>query len=128
MKTSRDLISIFIKLTACMQDGHNHFKSRDIAPFFNRFFVMFFNRDTPAIIFDGDRIIFMQDDIDRSAISRHCFVDTVVDDFVNELMQAIFAGIPDIHSRTFSNSLQPFQHGNRACIVFFFYILLIFCS
>ena len=69
---------------------------------------MFFNRNSTAIIFNTDGIIFMHHDINDCTITSHRFIDTVIDNFINQLMQSIDTCIADIHSWTFTNGLQPF--------------------
>ena len=50
---------------------------------------MRFDRNSTAIIFDCDRIVFMQSHMNGIAIPCHGFVDAVVDHFINQLMQTI---------------------------------------
>jgi hypothetical protein len=49
-------------------------------------------RNAAAVIDDRDRIIDMDRDLDRVAITGESFVDRIVDDFVNEVVKPDFAG------------------------------------
>ena len=51
----------------------------------------------------------MNGDMHMFAMPRHGLVDRVVDDFVDEVMQAARGGIADVHTRAEANGLDPFE-------------------
>jgi hypothetical protein len=52
----------------------------------------------------------MDDDVDFGAEPGQSFIDRVVDDFVNEVMQSIDAGRTDIHRRPLPDCLQALEN------------------
>src|SRR5260370_40155176 len=57
------------------------------------------NWDTTAVINNGDRVIDVDGDVDLGGETGQRFVDRVVDDFVDQMMQAHFAAGTDVHRR-----------------------------
>ena len=51
----------------------------------------------------------MDDDIDAVAEAGHRLVDGVIDDFVDEVMEAALVGGADVHAGAAADSLQPFE-------------------
>ena len=70
-----------------------------------------------AVIDDRDAVVDMDRDLDRLTEARHVFIDTVVDDFVDEVMQAIDTGAADVHRRPLPHGIEPFQHLDLVCAV-----------
>ena len=52
------------------------------------------------------RAVDVDRDADRGGVAGHRFVDRVVDDFVDEVMQAALRGVADVHRRAFADVLQ----------------------
>ena len=78
------------------------------------------DRDAAAIIADGDRIAaFVQRDVDVVGMAVEVFVDGVIDDFPNEMMQALLFGVADIHGRPFADRFEAFENLNLFDIVRF---------
>ena len=44
--------------------------------------------------------------------SRHMFIDAVVDDFIDEMMQSIDSGASDVHRRPFADRIESFEDFN----------------
>ena len=62
---------------------------------------------TAAVVFDGDRVVVVDDNVDNAAVSGQVFVDRVVDDFVDEVMQAgAVIGIADVHAGPLAHALE----------------------
>ena len=61
----------------------------------------------------------MQDDLDMGAVARQRFVNGVIHDFINAVMQPTIIRGANVHARTLANSFQTFQHLNLVFIVFF---------
>ena len=53
----------------------------------------------------------MDRDFDRVAVPGQSLVNRVVHDFVNQVVQAQFAGGSYVHCRPFAHGVAPFQHG-----------------
>ena len=67
-------------------------------------------RNAAAVIHDRDAPIDMDRHLDRLAESRHMFIDAVVDDFIDKVMEAVRTGAADVHRRTLPHGIQAFQH------------------
>ena len=57
---------------------------------------------TESSIVDGD--------VDFGAVARQSFVYRVIDDFIDQMVQARFARGADIHGGPLANCFQPFQN------------------
>src|SRR5260370_8780505 len=92
MQAAADLIAASAKLTAGVQDGHDHFQGREAGAL-----VMFLYRDTASVVFYNDGTISVDRHLDRVGIARHDFVNAIIDDFINQVMQAALVVSADIH-------------------------------
>ena len=108
MQTAGDFVSIRIKLAAGVEFGQHNLSGR------NAFFGMHINRNATAVIDDGDGVIDVDGDTDFGAIARQRFVDGIVDDFVDEVVQAHFARGADVHGRAQTHCFQAFEHFNTS--------------
>ena len=102
VQTAGNLIGTFIKLTTRVQYGHYDFQR---AAFF---LGMHAGGNTTAIVLHTDGIIFMNADRDMFTVSGQGFINRVVHHFINQVMQAFYPHIADIHGGAFTNGLQTF--------------------
>ena len=75
-------------------------------------------RDAAPVVDDGHAAIDVDRDLDHFSETRHMFIDAVVDDLVDEMVQTIDAGTADVHGRTFPDGIQAFEHLNLVRTVF----------
>ena len=101
VQTAGNFIRTLVEFTACMEPRQNQLQ-RTYALFWVNI-----DGNTASVIFYSDGIVFFQYDQNGIAIARHRFVDTVVDDFVDQMMQPVGAGRADIHSGAFADGVQP---------------------
>jgi hypothetical protein len=113
VKPSGDLIAQIIEFPSRMEFCHNDFYGRAIL------FFMDINWNTPAIIPDRHTIVDKNDYFDSFAISSQGFIDTVIDQLVNQMMKAFDSGVSDIHGRPFPYGSQPIQYLDLLCIILF---------
>ena len=66
---------------------------------------------------DGDRIVDVDGDIDFGAVAGQSFIDGIIHDFVDQMVQTRFARRPDIHGGPFAHRLQTFQNFDGTGIV-----------
>jgi hypothetical protein len=59
----------------------------------------------------------MQAHDDGVAVARHRFVDAVVDDLVDEVMESTLRRVPDIHTGALSNGLESLKDGDVLGVV-----------
>ena len=55
------------------------------------------------------------------AVARQRFVDGVIYNFIDQMVQPALAGRPDIHARAFSDRLQPLQNLDLGRVIFGLY-------
>jgi len=84
-----------------MKSCHDNFSGRFPS------FLVYSDRNTPAVIDDCDSVIHMDRDIDLLTKSSESFVNTVVHNFVNQMMQSLRSSASNIHGRSLANSFQP---------------------
>ena len=60
----------------------------------------------------------MDDHFDLCAKSSEMFVDRVIENFVNQMMQSAFVRVANKHSRPFANRFQTFELIDLRCVVF----------
>jgi hypothetical protein len=78
---------------------------------------MHVRRDAATVIDDGHTSIVLDRDGDLTAMSRQRLVDRIVHHLVDEMVQAVGTGRPDIHGRAFSNWFEAFQDLDRTGVV-----------
>ncbi len=102
MKSSWDLIGLRVEFPAGMKSGHHDFSGWPFLSFVNP------DRDSSAIIGNGDTRIHVDNDIDLVAVPGQRFIDAVVDDFIDQMVKPLRPGAPDIHGGTPANGFQSF--------------------
>jgi len=64
--------------------------------------------NTAPVVFDAYDIVFFEGNDDPVAKTRHRFVDTVVYDFIYEMMKSLRPGRTDIHTRPLAHRFETF--------------------
>lgn len=77
-------------------------------------------RYAAAVIGNRTAPVIIQSDLDMGAETGKGFINTVIYDFIHQMMQTSGRSGTDIHSRTETNRFQTFQHAYilRAVIAF----------
>ena len=70
---------------------------------------MFTNRNAATVIDYFNRIVFMNANDDARGVSRHRFVNRVVYDLINKVVEAALISGADIHSWTLADRIKPFK-------------------
>ncbi len=102
VKTARDLVAVVVELAAGMEHGQDDFGRRSAAR-------VLVDGNAAAVVDDGHRIVDVQRDVDLIAVAGERLVDRVVDDFVDEMVQALRAGRADVHRRALADRLEAFE-------------------
>ena len=105
------LVGAVVELAARVQGGHHHLGG---GPSLGGVHV---DRDAAAVVRDGDAVVLMDDDRDLLAVAGNRFVDRVVDDLVDEVVETLGTGGPDVHRGPFSDRLEAFENLDRAGVV-----------
>src|SRR3989441_538842 len=114
VQAARDLVGRVLELAAGVQHGQHDFRRRLAR------LLVGVDGDPAAVVADGDRIVGVQDDLDRVAEARERLVNGIVDDLVHQMMQAVGARVADVHGGALADRLEPFEdldvaRGVRVC-------------
>ena len=90
MQPARDLVGRRIELAAGVQLGHDNLGRRNS-------FLMDVYWNAAPVVDNGDGVVDVNCDGDLGAVAGQGFVDGVIDNFVNQVVQAHLAGGADIH-------------------------------
>jgi hypothetical protein len=75
------------------------------------------NRDASTIVNNANRTIGKDRYFDVVAVPSEGFINGVIDDLVDKVMQSPGTGGTDVHSGTFANGFETFENLNLACTV-----------
>ena len=104
MQTAGDGVATTTELTASVQLSHHHFHAGTV---FSRDHV---DRNTTAVVVDANAVVWQNGDFNMACVAGKGFVDGVVDDLVDQVVQAAWAGGTDVHAWAQAHSFQAFQH------------------
>jgi hypothetical protein len=63
------------------------------------------NRNPTSIVLNADHIVFFQNNKDLGTVTLEGFVDRIIDDFIDEMMETVYSSRPNIHAGSFSYRL-----------------------
>ncbi len=101
VQTAGNFVGRFVKLAAGVELGHGEFQSGNAG-------FVFVHRNAAAVVLDGDGPVLVKSDPDVFGKTGQGFVDRVVDDFSDEVVEAFAVGRADVHAGALSNRLQSF--------------------
>jgi hypothetical protein len=84
--------------------GHDELERRDVL------LRMDAHGDATAIVLYADDVVLLEDYSNVGAITGQGLVYRVIDDLVDEMMQAIDAGRADVHAGPLADRLEPLKH------------------
>ena len=79
---------------------------------------MLVDRDSSAVVDDAQSAVGHDRDVDCVAVPRKSLINRVVDDFVDQVVQAAFTGRADVHSGTLTYRLETLKNLDLICAVF----------
>ena len=103
VKPSRIFVSSLPELTTGVQIGQNQLNGRHLE------FGVHVHRDTSTIVTDGHRPIDVDGYLNFGAKTGQMFVNGIVQNFENTMMQSSFIRVTDIHARALSDRFKAFQ-------------------
>ena len=115
MKAAGDLIAAAAELAAGMKHGVHHFQGRPAG------LGLDIHGDTTTVVGNGDGIAGIDGNGDVLAVPGQGFINGVVHDFVDQMMQAGRGGGADIHTGPLPDRFQSFQHLDLLRAVFLSY-------
>ena len=111
VQAARDLVGAVVELAARVQGGHHHLGG---GPALGGVHV---DRDAAAVVRDGHAVVLVDGDRDLLAVAGDRLVDRVVHHLVDEVVETLGTGGPDVHRGPFSDRLEAFQNLDRAGVV-----------
>ncbi len=107
------LVGILVEFSARMQLGHDDLGRGNALALVN------VDRNAAAVVAHRDRAVGVEYDLDGGGVAGERFVDGVVDDLVDHVMQAgAVIGVADIHARPLAHGIEAFQNPDRFRAVF----------
>ena len=85
-------------------------------------------RNTPTVVLNRNRVIFVDIDFDIRTISGQCLVYRVVHHLVDQVVQPFYADVPDVHGRALADRFEPFEYLDTGRRIFFFNHFFVFCA
>ena len=113
VKATGNLVSATAELATGMEHRINGFKRRTSSLFLN------VDRNSAAVVLNGNAVVFFNGHVDFIAKSGESFIDAVVDNFPDQMVQALRTCRTDVHPRAFSDRFKSFKNLNLAGIIFF---------
>ena len=113
------LIGALFELAAEFQHAHDAFQRRDLAAHLLGELVVDIDRDAAAIVLDGHRAVGIDGDGDALGETGHGFVDRVVHDFVDQVVQPAGSDVADVHRGALAarGPCRTGAAGRRRCIL-----------
>ena len=108
VQTAADLIAALVELTAGMQHRHYDLQRRAML------LRMLIDGNAASVVLDDDAVVLAHRHLDVRAEPRKGFVDTIVNGFVNQVVQSLFADVADVHRGALPYRLKSFKHLNVA--------------
>jgi hypothetical protein len=104
MESARHFVGILFELAARMQHGMHDFERRAL---FGRMHV---DWNSAAVVLDRNPIVAQNYGVDLGTETGQRFIDGVVDDLSDEMMQAALGGVADVHSGALANCFESFEN------------------
>jgi hypothetical protein len=106
VEAAGDLVVLLVELAAGVELGHDQLEGGDVLLGMEAY------GDAAAVVLDPNDVVLLEDDEDVRAVAGEGLIDGVVDDFVDEVVEAIDARGPDIHAGALSDRLETFKYLN----------------
>ena len=113
VQAAGNLVGVLVEFSAGVQLGHDDLGRG------NAFALVNVDRNAAAVVAHRHRAVGVEDDFDGGGVARERFVDGVVDDLVDHVVQAgTVIGVADIHARPLAHGVEPLQHPDRFRAIF----------
>ena len=111
VQAAGNFVGVAIEFSAGVQHGHHDFGG---GLFFRGVHV---HGNAAAVVDHGDAVVVVHGDVDFVAVAGHGFVDGVVDDFPDEMVQAHFAGGTDVHRGALADGFEAAENFDGSSVV-----------
>ena len=112
VQTTGNGVAAATKLTASVQHGHDDLNSGLVLG------GVLIHGNTAAIILYANSTISLDGHVNFGGVAGERFVDRVIYDLVDQVVQTALSGRANVHAGALANRFQTFQHGNIGCTVF----------
>ncbi|CAB4346767.1 unannotated protein [freshwater metagenome] len=116
METTRNLVTRSAEFAAGVEHGE-HDLGRAHALHLG--IGVFVDRNASAVVDDFASAVGQQRDFDTRGVARHCFIDGVVDNLVDQVVKTRGTGRTDIHAGSFAHRLETLEDRDVFCAVLF---------
>ena len=108
VQAAGNLVGVLVEFSAGVELGHDDLGRG------NAFALVNVDRNAAAVVAHRHRAVGVEDDFHGGGVARERFVDGVVDDLVDHVVQAgTVIGVADIHARPLAHGIEPLQHPDR---------------
>ncbi len=114
VQPARHLVPSATELPAGVERRHDHFERGFIG------LLVGVNRDATAIVDNGHDVVGTDSANDMIAVAGQGFIDGVVDDLANEMMEPSLIGVADVHAWSPTNTLESLKDLNLIGVVSWF--------
>ena len=112
VQTAGNLVGVLIEFSAGVQLGHDDLGSGYAFAFVD------VGRNAAAVVAHGAGAVRIERDGYLFGIACEGFVDRVIDDLIDHVMQAgAVIGVADIHARPLAHGIETLEHLDRFCVV-----------
>jgi len=124
MQAARHLVAVLVELAAGVKLRHHDLGGRAL----QLVVVLQIDRDAPAVVDDGHRIVRVDDDLDVVAEAGERLVDGVVEHLEHHVVEpGAVRRVTDVHSGALADGVEPLQHLDAARIVVFAVVRGLWC-
>ncbi len=109
VQSAGNFVSRAVELATRMQHSHHHLRGGNALAVH----VHFVDRNATAVIDHGDGIVDVDADVDAIGKSSQRFVNRVVDDFVDQMVQSHVTGRANVHRGTLAHRFHATEHFDR---------------
>ena len=111
VQSAGHLVAVLVELAAGVQHGQRELDARHLLR------RMHVDRNAAAVVLDGDRVVVVDRDANVVRVAGERFVDRVVDDLVDEVMQSALGRRADVHAGAFANRLESLENLDLPSVV-----------
>ena len=108
MQTARDLVVGGVELAARVEDGEDYLDGGHGDAVDG----LVVDGNAAAVIDDGDGVVDVNGDVDPGGVAGKGLIDGVVDDLIDEVMEALVAGRTDIHGGPLAYGGEAFKNSD----------------
>ena len=103
MQTARIFVSPLAELSACVQVRQDQLDCRHFP------FRMDINRNASSVVPHRDAAVYMNVYVNLVAVTGEMFVNRIIENFENQVMQTALIRVSDVHARPLPDGFQPFE-------------------